>query len=104
MHPFGRRRARSTARSTTPALSACAFSRSFLLLGVRRASVARAAGAAASRPAVDELADQAFEDQRRLREVDRLSRFQDLLLAAELQRDVAVAEDSGGDDRRARVG
>src|SRR5262249_55263080 len=58
---------------------------------------------AISPPAVDELPDQTLEHHRRLGHRDLVAGFEDFGLAAELQRHVAIAEQTGRHDRRGRV-
>ena len=55
--------------------------------------------AAADIGVVDQLADHALEDDRRLDELDLVAGLEQLFVAAGLQRHVAIAEHAGGDDR-----
>src|SRR5207245_11156497 len=53
---------------------------------------------------VNQLTDQAFQNHCRFGEADLVAGLEILALAPELERDIAVAEDAGGDDRGGRIG
>src|SRR5437868_14585550 len=53
---------------------------------------------------VNQLTDQALQNHRRFGKADLLTGLERFALATELERNVAVAEDAGGDDRSRGIG